>query len=269
MNAFLLYNGVMEKYILVFRQAIQDTVEYRFDFFMHTIKYALMVLVMALIWLTVEKEGHLAFSKQETVSYFAFSAALYSLSNFHTVYIEEDIQFGKLSKFLVKPLSPKLYYFSFAAAPAFVETLLKFIVIVPLLLLFGFSFSISIPNLLLFLLFLPVVFIFSFIFFSIISFSAFWITEAYAVRWSLNIFLRLSSGILVPISFFPHYYQKISFYLPFQHLAFTPIQIIQGTIPETQAIQALFILLFWSIVLLLVQKMVWKKGLLAYEGVGI
>ena len=103
----------MKKYVLVARLAIQDVFEYKFDFLLQSSKYAIMVLLMMLVWQAVERNGSPGFlTQQEIVSYFVLSAMIYTLSNFHPWYIEEDVRMGYLAKYLVKPVSPTLYYFS-------------------------------------------------------------------------------------------------------------------------------------------------------------
>lgn len=261
----------MKKYFLVFKLSLQDTLEYKFDFLMNTGKYALMVLLMALLWTAVEKVNPTPlFSQQETVAYFVFAAMLYSLSNFHTWYMEDDIRLGGLSKFLVKPVSTMGYYLSYQLGSVFLETILKIVIFFPLLSVFGFSLpTIPIISWVLILLFLPLIYIFSFYLITTISICTFWINEAYAVRWAFLSLTRLQSGVLVPIVFFPLWYQKIAIFLPFQHLAFTPIQIILNNISVQTALLSWITLLVWTISMFFFQNLLWKKGLYQYEGTGI
>ncbi len=261
----------IKKYLLVIQLSIQDAIEYKFDFFVHTLKYAVMVLLMTLLWSAVEKANPTPLLTQnEIVMYFFFSALLYSLSNFHTWYIEQDIKQGTLSKFLIKPVSTTGYYLSFQSASVFIETVLKTVVFLPLLYLLGFSFdTFTLQNILLFLLYLPLIYVSSFFLLSGISLLTFWIIEAYALRWALTITFRFLSGILVPLAFFPTFFQNISFYFPFQHLAYTPIQLILGKVSVSYALQGLLVLFCWLIVFISLHQWIWKKGISGYESTGI
>lgn len=260
----------MRKYGLVFRLAAQELFEYRFDFIASTSKYALMVILMTLIWVAVGAQTPgLPLTNQETVRYFFFSAILFSLSNFHTSYIEDDIRLGLLNKFLLKPISAFWYYFTYESAAATIETLLKIVVIVPILWMLGFGFSIEPQRALLSLAFMPIIFSFSFTFLSLISGLAFWITEAYAIRWAVTILLRFFAGTLLPISFLPIATQNIMYWLPFQHLAYTPIQIIQNKMSLTQGLSALLILVCWTITFQLIRYYQWQAGYRQFEGSGI
>ena len=260
----------MIKYLVVFKLAAQDVLEYKLDFFLSMTKYALMILMMSFVWGAVEKEGNLGiFTQSENVRYFFFAAILYSVSNFHPWYVEEDIKFGFLSKYLVKPISPNLYYIFYELARTCIETIVKFGIFVPLLYILKLQFSTSLTNILLFFLFFPFIFLFSFQALTIVSTLSFWITEAYAIRWGVTIIFRFLAGLLVPMVYFPLFFQKISFWLPFQHLAFTPIQIVQGKVSIQYSLIGLIVLISWTIVISIMKKILWQKGIHEYEGTGI
>lgn len=260
----------LAKYYLVYKLAIQDIFQYRLDFLMSTAKYSFMVLMMSLVWIAVGKEGNdLALNQTETVRYFFFAAILYTLSNFHTNYIEDDIRLGGMNRFLLKPIAAYGYYFNFELAKGSLATFVKLVTMLPTLWLLGFGFSVPVQNIALVTLFIPFIFIFSYSMFSLISGMAFWINEAYAIRWAATIFLRFLSGLLVPISFMPQLWQQISFWLPFQHLAFTPIQLIQSKIDLSTALLSLAILMVWTVVFNLLRFFQWRAGYFQYEGTGI
>lgn len=260
----------MNKYFLAIKLQWQSLAEYRLDFLISVTKYSAMVILMALVWLAVGKSGQgLVMNSQETVSYFIFAAMIYSLSNFHTWYVEEDIKLGGLSKYLLKPIDTTNYYLSIEAANAIAETVFKALVMVPLIFLLGFSFSVAPSQLLLFLIFMPLIFYFSFNILTGISYLAFWLNEVFAIRWSLLIVIRFLAGILVPVSFFPQWLQNISWFLPFQHLAFTPIQVMIGKYSIEKGLSGLLILALWTIVAVRVRSFVWKKGSDSYESTGI
>ena len=152
----------MQKYLLVFKLSLYQAFEYRFDFFMGTFKYASYIILMSLIWLGVNQFGNIEQTTNQTVTYFIFAALLYSFSNFHPYYIEEDIRLGFLNQYLLKPISPTYYYLAKQSAWTILETLMKIFVIIPIIYLFGFRFTTDLPHLLLFLLYPPLIFFFAF-----------------------------------------------------------------------------------------------------------
>jgi ABC-2 type transport system permease protein len=260
----------IKKYYLVCKLSFEDIFEYRLDFSIKVLKYTMMIILMSLVWIAVAKESQQnTFTSQEIITYFVFASVLYSLSNFHPYYVEDDIRLGGLTKYLMKPIQPFWYYFFYEATNSFFEVAVRLIVMIPGLWLLGFRVSTSIQQVGLVALFLPIAFLFSFCFLTTISAMAFWFQDVFAIRWSVTIASRFASGILVPIIFMPEWFQKISFYFPFEHLAFTPIQILQNKVSFQYGVESLCILSLWAIAILIFQQILWRKGILQYEGNGI
>lgn len=252
----------------VFWLSVQETLEYRFDFFMRTAKYAVMIALLSFVWLAVGNEGDLQFNQTQTVQYFFLAALVYSASNFHPFELEEDIRLGGLSKYLTKPMSPYSYHFWRLGAQVMLETLLKIVVILPLLFLIGYALPFSVPHILLFLFYLPFIFWFAFHQLTIVSLISFWITESWAIRWSMSSIFRLLSGLLIPIAFFPETIKNVMLMLPYPHLAYTPIMLVQQSISLTQAVYSLGILFFWCIAIWFIKEIIWYQGLKVYESNG-
>lgn len=259
----------LTKYWLIFRLAIQEVFQYRFDFFMSNVKYMLSILMMTFVWIAVANNSNsVSQSVEELSSYFVVAALIYSLSNFHPFQIEEDIKLGGLSKYLIKPINPQLNYFAQQLAKVILESVLKFVILIPAFFFFSSLLKINL-NLLLFFLYLPSIFLFSYLWLTTISQLTFWITDAYSIRWSTTISTRLLAGLFAPIYFFPDWYQKLSFYFPFQYLGFIPIQTALGKTSIQQALEGLIILWVWTFVIFFFNQLEWNQGVKNYEGTGI
>lgn len=257
-------------YQLTIAHAVQDVLEYRLDFFIHTFKYAFMIILAALVWLAVAAANPTAtFSVSITIQYFFFAAIVYSLSNFHTFYIEDDIKLGYLSKYLVKPLSAFWFYWSIQAGKALVETGLKIITMVPLLWLLGYGLALQPVNILIFLLYLPLIFIFAFQQFAFISGLTFWFQEAWSLRWACTIIFRFLAGLLVPLAYLPNWAQLTLHWTPYPYLAYVPIRLLQNELSWQAGFQGLIILLGWTVVVGLLRNWQWQLGYRHYESTGV
>ncbi len=260
----------MSVYGLITKIAIQDTLEYRVNFLLSTIKYSLMIVFTALVWLAVEQSNPAAsYTRAETITYFVGAAILYTLSNFHPYEIEVDIKQGGLSRFLVKPISPHWFYVVKIGAESGLATLLKAVSFVPLAYMFGFSFHAESLQLALFSLYIPLIFYVSFLLLSSISVCAFWFTEIFAVRWGLTVLFRFLSGLLLPFDYFPEWAQSILILTPFPHLASTPIRLLQGALTVQESLIGLCTLALWGVVLHIGNQWLWRMGIQEYEGTGI
>src|ERR1700732_2520267 len=57
--------------------------------------------------------------------------------------------------------------------------------------------------------------------------------------------IELLSGLLIPLNFFPRPLQILSSWLPFEHIAYTPLQIYLGRLSLAETLRLLAIEYFW------------------------
>ncbi len=68
------------------------------------------------------------------------------------------------------------------------------------------------------------------------------------------------SGLLIPISFFPATAQKIMAWLPFEYIAYQPLQIYLGKLDRAAALRALATQWLWVIALLALAHLWWESA---------
>jgi ABC-2 type transport system permease protein len=72
--------------------------------------------------------------------------------------------------------------------------------------------------------------------------------------------IELLSGLLIPISFFPSAAQKIMAWLPFQYIAYVPLQIYLGKLDRAAALRALATQWLWVLLLLVFAHLWWQRA---------
>ncbi len=72
--------------------------------------------------------------------------------------------------------------------------------------------------------------------------------------------IELLSGLLIPISFFPAPLRNVSRWLPFEHIAYTPLQIYLGKLTPAQAGRALLVEWAWVVGLLWLGALWWDRA---------
>lgn len=72
--------------------------------------------------------------------------------------------------------------------------------------------------------------------------------------------IELLSGLLVPLSFFPRPLRVISSWLPFEHIAYTPLQIYLGKLSPREAALLLLIQWAWVAILLWLGHLWWQRA---------
>ncbi len=259
----------MAKYWLVFKLSLLQLLEYRLDLFLGTFRYAASIMLLALLWMAVAKESTAFIDTRYLLQYYVAAAILYGLSNFHLDEVEEDIRLGYISKYLVKPISPFLFYFINSGTKTFAEVVIKAFVMIPIAALLGVSFGTSLANLFIFFCFMPVIFFGMFSLYLVATSLAFWFTSVDSIRLSIMFVFRFLSGIFIPILFMPEWFQYISRWLPFTPVAFTPIQVLLNKLDFSQSLLAFGVLLFWSLLFFALQQFLWRKATHSYEATGI
>jgi ABC-2 type transport system permease protein len=70
--------------------------------------------------------------------------------------------------------------------------------------------------------------------------------------------LELFSGLLIPISFFPHSFQTVLSFMPFQYISYVPLLIYLGKIQGIGLAKAIGMQVFWVLALLAIGDLMWK-----------
>jgi ABC-2 type transport system permease protein len=70
--------------------------------------------------------------------------------------------------------------------------------------------------------------------------------------------VEFMSGLLIPLTFFPHKLQRILMLLPFPYISFTPLEIYLGRVQGAAALRALTLQAGWVLVLYTVGRAFWK-----------
>jgi ABC-2 type transport system permease protein len=181
--------------------------------------------------------------------------------------VEEEIKRGDILMYLTRPIN----YFGVRLARQLGKFIAMGIVFIPFLYIFAFWMGGTwlpierfIPGL--FLATLGGVVVFQI--YHIMGLLSFWFEETWGFRRAIMVTSWLFSGTMIPLQLLPDFIQQISSILPFQYQAAIPAQFILKQAGLAQLAEATLILLTWMIVLGLLQRTLWKKGLLKHDGKG-
>jgi ABC-2 type transport system permease protein len=72
--------------------------------------------------------------------------------------------------------------------------------------------------------------------------------------------IELLSGLLIPLIFFPRPVRVVSSWLPFEHIAYTPLQIYLGRLTLAETLRLLAVEYFWVIALLYLGHVWWMRA---------
>lgn len=100
----------------------------------------------------------------------------------------------------------------------------------------------------------------SFLFNFLFSLTTFYITYFWGFAVFKNALVRLFTGALIPLAFFPAGFGKILSYLPFAGMISTPITLYLGQATGMEALRLLGLQVFWVLFFLVCVRLAWKRA---------
>ncbi len=252
---------------------------YKFDFLVQLITNPISVIVYYFLWKAIYAYTGLdvisGYTFQQLIDYFVFSliVGMIVYSDIDN-WMEHNVVHGNVIQFFLKPIS-------YLAEKIWFEVGLKFldivIVALPLIMIaitvFGTKLATSLPMTLLSFLMLILAVIIGFMMTYLTGLIAFWLIRIHGLRRMKRAFLLFLSGGIIPLTFFPSWYQQLSHFLPFEYMRFVPINAYMGRYSITATgFDNVFIVLgmqiLWVVVLYLIAKFVEMQAFKKFSGAG-
>lgn len=265
----------MKRYKSIFQISLSQEFAYRLNFIMWRLRNVLQVFAVFYLWDTVFSDTSktlLGYDRSQILTY-VFLVLFVKAIVFSTrsIDVAGEISRGELTNYLLRPinyfyywltrdLSSKALNIGFSIA----ETIILIIVLKP-----PFFLQTNLLYLGLFLIALILAILIYYLLMMLFSFGTFWVPEQ---GWGLIFLLFVSSdilgGTLYPIDILPNVLQQILYATPFPYLVFMPIQIYLGKLSMILSLKAIAISFSWVVILAILIKKVWQRGLISYEGAG-
>jgi ABC-2 type transport system permease protein len=185
--------------------------------------------------------------------------------------ISQEIYDGGLTRYLIYPLSLLEYKYMANLAVSTLGLIQFFLTIGIVLIFFKMpdTVHLSIVHTAMALVAMLLASLLFFLMTACLECVAFWADSV----WSLIVMLRFSIGMfggsMIPVTLFSTDTQAILKWLPFSYIASFPIRTFTGEIPLDQWALGLVVLIFWIGVFYGLTKLVLRRGLYQYSGVGI
>ncbi|WP_414663187.1 ABC transporter permease [Horticoccus sp. 23ND18S-11] len=264
----------LDKYRQAFLVGLQSNIVYRWNFLVRGFFSLFHLAVVFILWgaAFAGTESIGGFDLRQTLTYFVTLLVLqFFISAFNEDYqISEEIRNGLINQFLLKPINYFLYRFSIFVAARLVSGALVFI---PLLIAFpvigdyltfpfdGWRFAIGVPAIALSAL---IQFSIAYCF----GMLTFWFLEIQGFVILSMAIESVLGGQIFPLDLLPAAVYRVAQFLPFYYQMYFPGAIITGRIEYAAALQGLGIQLCWVIILLIVNQILWARGLRRHTAVG-
>ena len=252
----------MGKFSGVAKASIKLAIAYRFEMFITVIIAPISLLVFYFLWKSIySNTGAIigGFTFQQLLSYYVLTWVVGIL-----VYTSVDdwmrfqIRSGSIIKEFVKPISYLRFWFYRTISDRAFSTLIE---VLPVLLIGFIFFSVKITAFFpLFLISLFFAITLNYLLAFLIGMSAFWIVHNVGLIRLKDLLMNLISGFVLPLSFFPLWFQRASYFMPFQYITYVPIEIWLGKVTVQEMIILLIFQLVWIAILYVLVYAVWKKA---------
>jgi len=256
-------SNTIKLYTTIIAKGVQQFATYRANIFAGIVSALFALGARYALWVALFATGNARdVSLAETMTFFVVGdiVMVWVVTSFGST-IGADIRSGDIAQ---KMLRPRSYHFQLLSArhsAAVIETLTN---AVPIFIVAAVFIGILPPvSAEAFLMFLVAVFLGGVVYLLIdliISYTVFWLTDYWYIRWYSRAIFTLFGGTVLPLWFYPDWLRAVAELLPFRFALFVPMEIYLGRlsgadIPVTFAMQ-----IFWIAVLFGLERFVWSRA---------
>ena len=267
----------MAKYLYGFKLYLLNTANYRFNAVVQTLFSNLRLLIIIFFWALIYggdmQKSLNGFSLPGIITYLiimdVFSSLIYGLRNTGFDYLSM-IKDGSLGPAILKPQSLNMHLYFRNLSDGITSTVPQALLVICIMPFFSqyFVWDMNIIGIASIILFLIVGTISTHLLCSLMGYMAFWLEEANAIMWSFVVLLNMLTGFFLPLDFFPRWSIPILEMLPTASWGYIQTKIFVGLYPTDKLVVLFAVQMLWIGALLLLNSIIWKKGIKKYSSVG-
>lgn len=257
----------LKPYLSYINLSFLSILSYRMRFYTGIITYILFITVHYYIWEavyhgTASDVAINGFKLNEMITYIAIGwiARSFYFSNVDEE-IDDIVKTGQISTYLLRPVSFHLMMLSKAVG----ECLFRILFFTaPISIAVFYLYPISWPSTLASGMHFLLLTFGSFMILAEINFLigllAFSLKSIQGISRAKYFLLQLFSGLLLPLSFFPKAFKDILDFMPFKYITYVPMQAYLGKLSNQELINSYLTATLWSLILILLAQVFWKKS---------
>ncbi len=257
-----------KKYLPFTRGDIESSMEYRMSFVIWFGIDLMYIMIAYFTWRAVfnasESETIEGFTFATMVAYLFLQRVVFNLTFIQPHwYITEDIKSGSIAMQLIKPINYQVKLF-FQGLGTVVINLVFFVA--PMMILFvianavlDLGFTINLYTVFIFTISIVLALFINFLVSYSFGLLVFFTIGGFGI-WQLKQGVEmLFSGALIPLAFFPLWFQNVADFLPFSKVIYVPVQILLGNIPNEEVFSVLTNQLMWVGIMFVLAALFWRK----------
>ena len=255
------------KWIYLFQNSSQSRTRYLTSMISYLISQLVRLGGVMIIWyVTLRNSANIDF--KEIFTYYLLGEIFIVQLSHHSL-IEGEIVSGKLANRLLRPANLWLSYWIDYIGRYFVVDTIKVLIGI-IVGIIGFQFLVMPASILYFVFFLIssiIAYLINLYIGYIIGFCSFYFGYIFGVAELVTQVKTIISGQMLPLNYLP--FAAILQNLPFALTFFIPLQIYLGKISYQESIISILTGVFWVIILFIIAKVIYTKGLQKFEATGL
>ena len=252
-------------YLECARIGFVNILAFRLRYFAGIFTYLINVTVYYFIWKAVYRNGG-AIGGYDLTQMLTYVAVGWILRSFYWNTVDQEMSYevleGKIAMELIKPLSVQGMWMARAAGES---TFRLVLLTAPTALLVILLFPVKPPADVAHLALFCAAAVGSFCIVGAINFligtCAIYLTSILALIRAKFWLMELLSGVLIPISLFPDWARGVLAWLPFEHIAYTPLEIYLGKMTTGEAVRMLALQWVWAAGLVWLGAVWWRTSI--------
>jgi ABC-2 type transport system permease protein len=266
----------------IFRVSLEERLVYRGDFALGTFMRFLPIITQIFLWSAVfesldssdpSKARIAGFAFPDMVAYFLLTMVARAFSSMPGLAssIAKQIRDGEIKKFLVQPVDLLGYLFLSRVAH---KVAYYAVATIPFAIVFYLCRDYFVggwpdaTRLSCFFISLILAFVLGFFLEASLGLVGFWFLEVSSLLFVYMLLSFFLSGHMFPISILPEPFQTIVQFLPLKYLAYFPAAIFLGKVPSDQLALEMTMLVAWTLVFIVLSRVLYGVGLRRYSGYG-
>lgn len=253
----------MRTYVEFAAKKFQNKMAYRLDFFMGIINTAITIVVYLCIYRALyggaaEIDG---ISYRMVATSFVFSLGLSSAFEYDEMFLEHKVEDGSITNEFLKPVNFALRLLSENIGEGVFKIIFQFL---PALIFSTLYTKLCLPKSIFHLMMMFLSVMLGYLILWLIGFIvqtwSFWLFSVWGIMTIKNVFIKILSGMLLPLWFMPAFLRKIIAFTPFEHIYFTPLQIYLGELNGSEIVAAMAVQAVWIVLLFMIANVFWSRG---------
>lgn len=261
-------NRLFRTYLPFTKGVVQGFMAYRANFYVYILGDMFQTVVLLYIWFAIFSSASSStiqgFTYSDMIGYVVMST-LTSLLIANDVHwdIAQDVQSGSIAMNLIKPVNYQILKFFFALGNIFINLTFLFLPLWGGYTIYDFLANGALPDMMMLMVYIFSVCLSALILFYInflFGLAAFFVEYVFGFIFAKEAIMRLLSGQLIPLAFFPPGILAVFKFLPFAGLVYTPTMIYLGKYTGDDLIFHIAVQAAWILILAAITQMIWLRA---------